>query len=234
MSTDNQNRIDAYLRGEMSQKERSMFESELKTNSALHNDYIETKAICKAIADRKKKLDIMARWNNEEKLSLKLQHRRKTIRNWTIGMSVAACIAIGFLALRPLFFFSSPSPAGDFAMPDFNNELFLRDNDSSMEYLDSLITSKDYKRALVYTDSLILDCNNELSLYKAKATLTEKEDADKENCEEYLEDLEWRRANLLVALGHMSQAKNNLRQIAEKEGYYSEPADSLLHTLTKK
>ncbi|MBD5275396.1 MAG: hypothetical protein HDS37_04765 [Bacteroides sp.] len=232
MSTDNQERIDAYLRGEMSSEERTKFESDLKTDSALNKDYIETKAISEAIGDRKKKLDMMTRWDNEEELILKLEHRRKTIRNLAIGMSVAACTAIGFLTIRPLFFYSSPSPTNDFVMPDLKNEQFLRDNGNSMDYLDSLITSKDYKRALVYTDSLILDCNNELSLYKAKVSLTEKENADKENCEEYLEDLEWRRANLLVALGHMLEAKNNLRQIVKKEGYYSEQADSLLNTLT--
>lgn len=97
MYTNYQERVDAYLRGEMDNEARVQFERELKSDEALAQVYRETRAISDAIADRKNKLDMMARWEKEEEFREKLIRRRNNIRRWTIGMSAAACIAVGFL-----------------------------------------------------------------------------------------------------------------------------------------
>ena len=65
MYKDNQDRIDAYLRGEMTSEERFEFEKDKDTNMALRQEYLETKAIADALADRKEKLDMMAHWDME-------------------------------------------------------------------------------------------------------------------------------------------------------------------------
>ena len=233
MYKDNQERIDAYLRGEISQADRNKFESNLKTNISLYNDFIETKAILKAIADRKKKFDMMKQWDAEE-LRLRIFNRGRIIRRWTIGLgAVAACIAIGFFAIRPIFLTTLSSPTSTFVMPDFRNEAYYRSSNNSMEYLDSLISSKDYKTALAYADSLILDYSIELKQYEGKDTLTEKEEYSKEIGEDTLDDLEWRRANLLIALDKKFEAKECLKHILEANGMFKEQADSLIRTLNK-
>jgi len=232
MYTNYQERVDAYLRGEMDNKARIQFEKELKSDEALAQVYRETRAIFDAIADRKEKLDMMARWNKEEEIKEQLIRRRNNIRRWTIGMSAAACVAVGFFAVRPMFMTSS-SPTSDFTMPNFRSEVYYRGGDSSMELLDSIINAKDYELALVRVDSLLLDYNNELKQYERKDSLTEKEEYELEACKESLDELNWRRANLLIALGKTEKAKECLKRMVDSDSYYQEPADSLLQTLTK-
>lgn len=230
MYKDNQERVDAYLRGEMDNESRIRFESDLKSDDALAQVYRETKAISDAISDRKEKLDMMARWNKEEEIREQLIRRRNNFRRWTIGMSAAACIAVGFFAVRPMFMTTS-SPTSDFAMPNFGSEVYYRGGDSSMELLDSIINAKDYEQALVRVDSLLLDYNNELKQYEGKDSLTEKEEYELVACKEGLEELNWRRANLLIALGKNEEAKACLKRIVNGNGYYTEPADSLFNKL---
>lgn len=234
MYKDNQDRIDAYLRGEMRPEERAEFESDLKTDVELHNDFIETKLIAGALADRKQKLDMMARWDAEEELSLKLLQRKKRMRGWTIGMSAAACVAIGFFAVGPMFLRYPDSSVPEHAMPIFENESYYRGSDNSIEYLDSLIEANDYERALAYADSLAYVYDDELKQFELKDTLTEKEECNQEMCLEALEDIEWRRANILVALGRNSEAIECLKQIIEEDGIYRTQAESLLDSISRK
>lgn len=230
MYKDNQGRVDAYLRGEMDSDVGIQFERDLKSDVELAKVYRETKAISDAIADRKEKLNMMDRWDKEEDISQRLIRRRNYIRRWTIGMSAAACIAIGFFAIRPMFLTTSYSPTSDFVMPNFGNETYYRGGDSSMEYLDSLISVKNYETALTYADSLINSYDNELRAYETKDSLSEKEAYNKEMCEYEMEDLEWRKANLLIALGKTNDARKCLKKIITYDSFYKEQADSLLNT----
>lgn len=234
MYKDNQDRVDACLRGEMDSESRIQFEKDLKSDEILSKVYRETKAISEAIADRKKKLDMMACWDKEEEISQRLVARGNNIRRWAIGVSAAACLAVGFFAIRPMFMATSSAPNSDFVMPNFGNEVYYRGGDSSMEMLDSLITIKDYNKALVLADSLIHDYSKELNEYKSLDTLSEKEEANLESCEAGIEDLEWRRANLLVALGKTNDAKECLTHIITSDSFYKEQADSLLNTFPLK
>lgn len=234
MYKDNQARVDAYLRGEMDEKSRIEFERDLKSDDEFAKVYRETKAISDAIADRKEKLNMMARWDKEDEISQRLIRRRNNIRRWTIGMSAAACIAVWLFAIRPMFLTTSPSPTSDFVIPDFGNEVYYRGGDNSMEILDSLISVRNYETALAYADSLIIDYNNELSIYGSKDSLTEKEAYNNEMCEYELEDLEWRKANLLIALNKAAEAKDELGRIVKNDGIYKEQADSLLNVLSEK
>lgn len=234
MDEDIQDRVDAYLRGEMNNESRIEFERELESNEALAKTYRETKAISNAIADRMEKLNMMALWDKEEEIKQQQIRRRDNIRRWTIGMSAVACIAVGFFAIRPMFVATSSSPTSEFIMPNFENEVYYRGGDSSMEILDSLIAVKEYDTALIYADSLISKFSDELKEYQVMDTLTEKDEANKEFYEEGLDDLEWRRANLLIALGKSNEAKECLKRIVGNNGYYNVQADSLLRTLLVK
>lgn len=233
MYQENQDRVDSYLRGKMDKESLIQFESDLTSNQALAQIYRETKAISDAIADRKEKLNIMARWDKEEKIKERLIRRRNKARRWTIGMSAAACIATGLFAIRPRVFTASHSSTQEFAMPIFGNDAYYRGGDSSMELLDSIINAKDYDYALVSVDSLIYDYNNELRHYEEKDLLTTKEEYEMEVCRDGLEELNWRRANLLIALSKTEEAKECLKRIVNGNGFYADPADSLIQTLIK-
>lgn len=229
MYKDNQDRIDAYLRGEMDAESRIQFEEEQKSDKVLNEEFRATKAISDAIANRKEKLDQMACWDEEENLRRKRLYKKMILRRWTIGVSAAACIAIGFFAVRPMFMMTSTN--SEFVMPDFCDEVYYRGGNNSLAYLDSLISAQDYEQALVCVNSLISDYNDELRHYEVTDSLTEKESYNKDQCKDGLDDLAWRRANLLVALGRTNEAKECLKQIVEGNGIFKEPADALLKKL---
>lgn len=233
MYKDNQDRIDAYLRGEMTSEERFEFEKDKDTNMALRQEYLETKAIADALADRKEKLDMMAHWDMEEELRLKILHRRMLIRRWTIGFSAAACLAIGFFAVRPMFLTTTSVPGNNFVMPDFSQETYYRGGNSDIEMLDSVISSRDYAKALALSNSLINENRLEIAQYEQKDSLTVKDSYRKLQYENNLYDLEWRRINLLLALNQKEEAMSILKEFIYKDGAYKTEADSILKTLNQ-
>lgn len=232
MYRDNQDRIDAYLRGEMDNESRVQFERDLKSDEELAQVYRVTKAITNAIADRKEKLSMMARWDKEEEIKERLIRRRNSIRRWSIGMGAAACIAVVFFALLPLLLPPSASKS-NFVPPTPGNDVYYRGDDSNIDVIDSLFYVEDYEQALMLVDSLLLDYDKESKLCEMKDSLTEKEEYRLEACKGGLDELNWRRANILIALGKTEEAKECLRDLVDSGGNYQEQADNLLQTLTE-
>lgn len=230
MYNDNQDRIDAYLLGRMDNNDRIQFEKDLDADEMLLKEYISTKAIAEAVTDRREKLNMMARWDKEEKLSQHLASRKTRIRRWAVGLSAAACFAIAFFAARPLFMTTS-NPDYNFVMPNFGNNEYYRGGNNSIEYLDSLINSGDYENALTKVDSLIFQYQNELKRFDSMGSLSEKDEYSMELCQDELQDLEWRRSNLLLALDKMNDARECLKWIVARGGIYEVQADSLLNIL---
>lgn len=230
MYNDNQDRIDAYLLGRMDNNDRIQFEKDLDADEMLLKEYISTKAIAGAVTDRREKLNMMARWDKEEKLSKQLASRKTRIRRLCVGLGATACVAVAFFAARPLFMTTS-NPGYNFVMPNFGNNEYYRGGNNSIEYLDSLINSGDYENALAKVDSLIFQYQNELKRFDSMGSLSEKDEYSMELCQDELQDLEWRRANLLLALDKMNDARECLKGIVAKGGIYEAQADSLLNIL---
>lgn len=252
MYKERQDRIDAYLRDEMSQEEGSRFESDLQVDADLHNDFLATTAIAKALADRKEKIDSMTCWDAEEEIRRNIERRRRMIRWWVGGMGAVACLVIVFFTGRHFFiphsqysstnYSSSPTFASsssssltpltpvssgpDFSVPTFSTEADYPGVNNVMVYIDSLIEAKDYEEAIVCVDSLIPIYDKGLQ----QASSTERYG---QNCKDTLEGLEWRRTNLLIVLGKTSEAKTCLKRIIERKGFYAEQAKSIMKTLTK-
>ncbi len=99
----------------------------------------------------------------EEKLRLKIRHRRMLIRRCTIGFSAVACLAVGFFAVRSMFLTTSSVPGDNCSMPNLSQEAYYRSGDSSLECLDSLIIDRNYDKALTFADSLINESKLELT-----------------------------------------------------------------------
>ncbi len=231
MCTNYQDRVDTYLRGEMDNESLKQFKKELISNESLARVYRQTKAIADVIADRKEKLNMMARWDKEEEIKSKSIHTGAHAWRWTIGVSVAACIVVGFFVFRPILMPTSPLTSSDFAMPNLGNDIYYRGSESSMRLLDSLINIKDYAKALGSVDSMISNYENVLRQYERKDSLTEKEEYEMMAYHVNLEELNWRRANILIFLGKTDKAKECLKSMVEGRGNYQEHADSLLKTL---
>ncbi len=231
MYKDNQDRIDAYLRGEMTSDERAEFEKDINADAALRQEYLETKAISNAIADRKEKLTQMSRWDMEENLRLKIRHRRMLIRRCTIGFSAAACLAVGFFAVRPMFLMTSSVPGDNCSMPDFSQEAYYRGGNYDTERLDSIIRSQDYTKALAFTDSLIKENRLLIEKYEQIDSMTKKDSYHKLQYEDNLYILKWKKVNLLLSLNKKEEAKPILKEFVYNDGAYKAEADSILKTL---
>lgn len=246
MYKDNQDRVDAYLRGEMDNKSRIQFDSDLKSDKILAKTYSETKAISDAIADRREKLNMMARWDKEEEIRQRLISRRNSIRRWTIGISVAACLSFGFFILKPLIFPSIPKDS--FEMPLFSQDMNLYGENTGLDVLDSMINSKDFSNALAFADILIDEnkqhiehfnqtnsSNNEFDVFKySKIDSIESSNSDNIlRYEEIVYVVEWRRINLLLALDKKDECIEALNKFTNIDGIYKSEADSLLKKLSE-
>lgn len=232
MYKDNQERVDAYLRGEMDEADQIKFEDDLNTDLSLRHDYEETKAISNALADRKQKLELMSKWDAEEQIQNKVLRHRLIVKRWTIGMSAAACLAVGFFAIKPMFI--SHTSEGNYAMPDFGTTAVYRGGDNSLAEVDSLINVKDYDIALSRIDALISGCKDNISTLELTDSVTEKDAYRLKEYEQDLYQMEWRRINLLLATDNEQDGKQALEAFTQKSGEYSHQADSLLRTLTNK
>ncbi len=232
MYKDSQDRIDAYLRGEMTPGQRKQFEEDIRQDDKLREEYFETKTIAAALADRKKKLEQMARWDAEDAARKRIRRRKKQIRSWAIGISAAACIAVGFFVSQDIMF-TAIAPDNGFVMPEFNNEAVYRGGDSGLEILDSMITREDYASALVRADSLIASCKDDMLVYENKDSLSEEDSYRKLQYGYNLYNLEWRRINLLLVLGKTEEAKTTLLDFSSKTGAYKAQADSLLRIINQ-
>ncbi len=228
MNEDMQNRIDDYIRGRLTEDERIEFEADLNKDESLRKAYLETKAIADAIADREEKLMRMRQWDKEAKIAESAENRGNNKRGWIIGLSAVACVAVLFIAVRG--FIGKPSHDTEFVMPDFSQSVYYRGG-NDMAYLDSLINSEAYTPALNQADSILLAERDEISVLTMKDSLSEKENYKLLQHNELVDELEWRKANLLIALKRVEEGRDLLRIIAAKEGVHKAEADSLLKVL---
>ena len=118
-------------------------------------------------------------------------------------------------------------------MPDFSQETYYRGGNSDIEMLDSVISSRDYAKALALSNSLINENRLEIAQYEQKDSLTVKDSYRKLQYENNLYDLEWRRINLLLALNQKEEAMSILKEFIYKDGAYKTEADSILKTLNQ-
>lgn len=247
MHKDNQERIDAYLRGEMNTEQKRLFRNELADNEELRKEYLLTKSIVKALCDREEKIDLMKQWSEEEEEDVPMVaaacaatqrtdmkvvsiNPKFRILKWVYGIGAAACIAVGIFAIKSLFFTTSSSD-GRYMMPNFSAEAIYRSSNSDLSSLDSLITTKNYAAALSSVDLLINEADKQLQVYEAKDSLTERDEYKIEQYKANLYELEWRKIHLLLALDKKEEAIHRLIRFSSQDGAYRFEADSLLKTL---
>ncbi len=213
MHNNNQDRIDAYLRSEMSKEERKSFEQDLITDEALRADFEVTKKISETLADRQEKISRIQEWEDE----IQKQDKKRISRFISLSVSAAACIAGLFM------FISNPSISYD--MPSFESEVARGDN--TISEIDTLIKDKEYKKALQQTDSLILEYKTIIEEYESLDSLSNREQYLKQNSELDMYELEWRIIHLKLQLRQKKEALKLLEIYKDKEGIYQKEAEEL-------
>ena len=234
MANNNEDRINAYLRHEMSQSERVAFEKDLKSDESLRHDYELTCRIKEALSLRKDMMHKLNQWEEEEAKNEKQDNynvkKRFMLRHWMIGLSVAACIAGAIIVLRPLFFPDYSKEIRFSSMPSQIASASKQSSSLSITTLDSLIATKEYSQALIMVDSIS-------DMYKGDISTTGRQDSiygtgtDSQQMLDSIYQLEWRRIQILNGLDRRNETLDLLKPFREHDGMFKSSADSLYHVL---
>ena len=204
-----QDRIDSYIRGEMTAAERSMFSSELSTNPELRKEFELTRRIANSISDRAKKKEQIQAWKNKNS-----SHR--TIYMTSAITSIAAMLVVGFFLFR-----NAPEASAPIAMDSGTSS----DRYTAYSEISMLIEKEDYTRALAYIEKA------ESASVKTDSVTRKQVMANNDSINTNLYELKWLKAQVLVELDRTNEAKSILKEIKNIEGKFQDDIDSLLNKL---
>lgn len=206
MEGNKQEKIDAYVRNEMSVSERNDFVQELLSDAALREELEMAQDIVSGISDRALKKRQIREWN---------QRRSNTPSLLAYGsVGIAAAIAIGF------FFFRNEQESmydGSVSVPNEVVGTYY-----SYAELSALIQDKDYAKALQRIESI------ERSDAAMVATHADTMDISSNRYE-----LMWFKAQALVGLERSVDAIQILEKLKTVEGKFQNQIDSLCRSIQK-
>ena len=202
MDNNIQYRIDAYIRGEMNVSERSAFSKDLSQNTELRKDYEFTRNVANSILDRERKKQQIREWNNKG---------HKTIYMYSTILSVAAMLVVGFFIFRYI-------PSG--------NEITLSESSSkssetyyAFAEIGQMIDNQDYGVALKHIEEIENTDNI--------ASLDSLSTANPMSVSERTYELKWFKAQALLGLKRIDEARTILKDLSCSNSRYKEKADSL-------
>lgn len=211
----NQERIDAYIRKEMNDAERKDFESDLKNDASLYEEYVTIKNVVSALKKRNKRMQQMSEWKSEleehSDISIWNVVFNRKIYPW-IGGCVAACLIVMFLAVPKI---RTNDEQGDFVSMS-SGEIMTSDSDMLLEKLfrlDSLESA--YVRLLHQRDSI----DNVM--------------IEPDSIVQNLYEVRWEKVNILISLNRKDEAMNLLFMFINKDGKYQRNAKKLWNELNK-
>jgi hypothetical protein len=245
---DNQEKIDAYLRGEMSEAERRKFEEKLQNDANAFDELLLTNDIISALEDRKHKLECIQNWQeaiDEEpeleyasqifKYDVKERNttepkycaaptqtkaRNHKVWYWVTGIGIAACLAVGIFTTYP----TSVTSSSPYSMPEFNDEQAYRGGSTVVKDIDLLIKSKQYHNALAKIEEVEKDYASKISSFEFA---TEEQEYTKSHEEDEIYSIVWRKINVLLALEKKDEAIAILKYYRSQPGIYQEEAKQL-------
>lgn len=204
-----QDRIDSYIRGEMTAAERSMFASELSSNLELRKEFELSRKIANSISDRAKKKEQIQAWK-------KKKTSYKTIYMSSAITSIAAMLVVGFFLFRNTLDSSTSNTIGNVV----SSNRYTAYSEISM-----LIEKEDYTRALAYIEKA--ENSSESTNFSMEKQIMANNDSISTN----LYELKWLKAQVLVGLDRTNEAKSILKEIINIEGKFYNDIDSLLKKL---
>lgn len=228
MDERNLERIDRYLRKEMTPEESLNFEQEALNDAELLEEVDLTYRVKRSLTDRQQKLYVTGKWGNR---------RRNRIIRFSSITSVAAMLLIGLYIWHPLpnvqkqetlLAVVESSPTKD---EQTKHEQVIRTVRESMEEGQeenaiATIEQLERKREIPTLDDVSRGrfvTNNLLSEEKSD-TLAWYGDAY---------ELHWLKICALVKVGKRDDAKKRLSTFVQIEGKYKQKADSLLRVLNR-
>lgn len=214
-------RIDRYLRREMSAEESVRFEQEALNDNDLRKEIELTYIIRKGIIDRQRKLYKVRHWE---------YRRRNRTAIFVAAVSFAAMLVGGILVLqlRQGSLQNKSKSAGDVYVVGS----VLEKNGQTMYNVKGCIETKNDYEVIAIVDSLeknrMIPTLNDISDNRQfmNNNITKAEIIDNDSYE-----LHWRKICSLIKIGKINEARMALQNFISIEGKYKDTADSLLQTL---
>ncbi len=218
-------RIDRYLRGEMSEKESLLFEQDALNDERLRKETELTYSIKRRLADRQQKLYQTNKWRRSK------QSRFFQVGGW---FAVAASLVVGLFLIMPKNTQTTDShllakndmEEMEIPIPSMENQRIAR--------VEKTVREGRHQEALQEIEKIEaeqeLPSLSEISTEKTFASYTSSEmDVDDKIQESY--ELNWLRICSLMQLGKMKEAKNLLADFIVIEGIHQNSADSLFKNM---
>ena len=214
MKEETLDKIDRYLRGEMAEDEKKIFERVLAGDTSLRQRVELMKDITDSVEARAMKAHLMILENEHSK-------RKRVYRvRLMSSVLVAACLLLTVFVLR----LGNEEPVISISIPsDFTHE---RGGNCIGDVVDFLRTDQ-YDKALSLIDSLEIEYKSEDSLLLAKKCLTEEEIYVRQSDSVALYQLGWLRIQALIGKKKLDEVRRLLKQYKLQEGVYRTKADSL-------
>lgn len=213
MKEETLDKIDRYLRGEMTDSERNAFENVLAGDDILCQRVELMRDIVDAVETRGMKEHLTALDDVRHK-------RRKVYRIGGVVSTLAACLLLSILFLRVgdnlSISVSIPSDYG----------VYERGGTYSQDIVE-MLGDNQYDEALSLIDSLEIVYKSEDSLLLAKRIKTEEDVYLHERDSIALYRLGWLRIQALIGKKKYREVRESLKQYRLQEGDYRDKADSL-------
>lgn len=203
MDYNTQDRIDAYIRGEMNASKQASFLKELSNNIELQKDYEFTRNVVISISDRERKKSQIREWNKKS---------HKTIYTYLTITGIAVMLIVG------LFLFPYIPSNNPITIYEGNSSL-SSDNYYAFTEISQLIAEQNYEMALQHIE----EEGNYYLILANDSTVSSKLIGITEN----IYKLKWLKVQTLLGLKRIEDACIILEELSNSNCQYKEWADSL-------
>lgn len=219
-----QDRIDRYLRNEMSHEETLLFEQEAMNDEGLRKQLGVNMLINRSLAGRQRKLNLITRWKRKEKAKMV---------SFAAFTSIAAILVIAFFLHAPD---NAASSSAGMAMVEQKN-MAAKKQEKVTETMESVLKTSDDKEIVETIENLEnrkdIPSLNEMTEKQYVNYRQQNESGNEKAMIEDIYELYWLKIQSLLRMGQKDEALTLLRKFVTLEGEYKTKADSLLKEIDK-
>lgn len=217
-------KIDRYLRKEMSSDETLLFEQEILNDEELRKEVEVSILIRKSLAGRAEKLRTMNRWKNRRK--------NRIIKSTSI-VSIAAIFVVGFFLFKPIATLTDSHKMVAVQTKSKSKHLEIPRNEVNRvkEKVRDAKNDKEVVEAIDELDkrsdipSISMDISGN---YMSHETIDTEEER---NLKLDIYELQWKKITSLIRMGKNKEAVSLLKHFVTIQGKFQEQADSILDEL---
>lgn len=230
MNEQRQDQIDRYIRGEMSEEQRKHFEEQLAQNAELRAEYEFTEQVRDTLKNRKKKLDLMKQWDEDEEcqaVGVSSRHRRRWILPVAGGFFVVAVLVAGFYFGKSFQKETALKHASQVDVSLYENYR----SGSAVPQIVALIRQERYAEALLRIESEEKSLTVQREVVPKTDEERERQEYEAEALRQDADHLKWLKVHALMGLERRDEALNLLDRLRTAPGIYQQKADSLYRVL---